>query len=156
VNVDLELQIALDVPGLPDAGEFRRWTQAALLGAGCGKAAELVIRIVDEAEMTVLNETYRHKQGPTNVLSFPFEPPLAANSNVLGDVVICAPIVVAEAVARGKPLPAHWAHLVIHGVLHLLGHDHQEADNAQRMEALEAEILANLGHPDPYGEEKKV
>ena len=156
MNADLELQIALDVPGLPDAGEFRRWTQAALLGAGCSETAELVIRIVNEAEMTVLNETYRHKQGPTNVLSFPFEPPVAANCKLLGDVVICAPVVVAEAVAQRRPLPAHWAHLVSHGVLHLLGHDHQEAVKARRMEALEAEILANLGYPDPYGEEKKV
>ncbi|MFZ1642454.1 MAG: rRNA maturation RNase YbeY [Candidatus Contendobacter sp.] len=151
MTLELDLQIALDLPGLPAASDFHRWAEAALAGANYPKNAELTLRVVNEAESTALNETYRHKQGPTNVLSFPFEIPPEVESALLGDVVICAPVVLREAVIQGKTLEAHWAHLVAHGVLHLLGYDHDEAQ-AEAMESLEIRILAGLGYPDPYGD----
>lgn len=151
MTLDLDLQIALEMPGLPDATDFRRWAEAALAGAGYTQEAELTIRIVNEAESTALNETYRHKQGPTNVLSFPFVAPQEVDSSLLGDIVICAPVVLREAVSQDKTPEAHWAHLVAHGVLHLLGYDHDEAQAAE-MEALEVRILTDLGYADPYGD----
>jgi probable rRNA maturation factor len=151
VSLELDLQIALDLPGLPAESDFRRWAEAALAGADYQKDAELTIRLVNEAEGAALNETYRHKQGPTNVLSFPFETPPEVDSVLLGDIVICAPVVLREAVVQGKTPEAHWAHLVAHGVLHLLGYDHDEA-HAEAMESLEIRILAELGYPAPYGD----
>lgn len=151
MTLELDLQIALDMPGLPTEADFRHWAAAALASADYPKNAELTIRVVNEAESTALNETYRHKQGPTNVLSFPFEAPPEVETPLLGDIVICAPVVLREAVSQGKTLAAHWAHLVVHGVLHLLGYDHDEAQ-AEAMESLEIRILAGLGYPDPYGD----
>ena len=151
MTLELDLQIALDLPGLPAESDFRRWAEAALAGAGHSGDAELTLRVVNEAESTVLNETYRHKQGPTNVLSFPFKTPPQVESVLLGDIVICAPVVLREAVVQGKTPEAHWAHLVAHGVLHLLGYDHDET-HAEAMESLEIRILAELGYPDPYGD----
>ncbi len=152
MKLELELQVALETGGLPTHAEFHRWGEAALTGAGYTRQAELVIRIVNEAESASLNQTYRHKAGATNVLSFPFAAPAGIPSDLLGDIVICAPVVVREALAQQKALPAHWAHLTIHGVLHLLGYDHQDAAQAEAMEQLEIRILAGLGYPDPYGE----
>ena len=152
MKLELELQVALETGGLPTHAEFQRWGEAALTGAGYIRDAELVIRIVNEAESASLNQTYRHKAGATNVLSFPFTPPAEISLDLLGDIVICAPVVVREALAQQKALPAHWAHLTIHGVLHLLGYDHQDAAQAKAMEQLEIRILAGLGYPDPYGE----
>ena len=149
--LELDLQIALEMPGLPTATDFQRWAEAALTGANDQRDAEITVRIVNEVESTALNETYRHKQGPTNVLSFPFEAPPEVESSLLGDIVICAPVVLREAVSQGKSPAAHWAHLVIHGVLHLLGYDHDELQ-ADAMESLEIRILAGLGYPDPYGD----
>jgi len=151
MNLELDLQIALDMPGLPSRADLLRWAEAALAGADYSKDAELTIRIVNEAESTALNETYRRKQGPTNVLSFPFEAPPEVETPLLGDIVICAPVVLTEAIRQGKAPAAHWAHLVAHGVLHLLGYDHDE-EHAEAMEALEIRILAGLGFPDPYGD----
>ncbi|MBK8181565.1 MAG: rRNA maturation RNase YbeY [Candidatus Competibacteraceae bacterium] len=151
MSLELDLQIALDMPGLPAAPDLQRWAEAALAGADYQKDAELTIRIVNEAESTALNETYRRKQGPTNVLSFPSETPPEVNSSLLGDIVICAPVVLREAISQGKTAAAHWAHLVAHGVLHLLGYDHDE-EQAEAMESLEIRILAGLGYPDPYGD----
>ena len=116
--------------------------------------AQLTVRIVDEAEGTELNERYRHRTGPTNVLSFPFEQPALLQPPLLGDIVLCAPVVAREAAAQGKAPAAHWAHLVVHGVLHLLGHDHEDERQAEEMEALERDILATLGLPDPYAAER--
>jgi probable rRNA maturation factor len=153
MRLELAVQYAVDLPQLPAKAEFRRWAQAALKGRHTGTTAELTIRVVDTAESSALNQTYRHKQGPTNVLAFPFQAPVAEIADsLLGDIVICAPVVASEAIVQGKALAAHWAHLVIHGVLHLLGYDHQEEAQAQAMERLEREILAELGYPDPYGE----
>ncbi|MEJ2643433.1 MAG: rRNA maturation RNase YbeY [Gammaproteobacteria bacterium] len=146
--LDLELQRAVqDVP-LPSETEFRSWVAAALVVPHA--AVEVVIRVVDETESASLNETYRHKQGPTNVLSFPFEAPPGVQSNLLGDLAVCAPIVEREAREQGKPATAHWAHMVVHGVLHLQGYDHVEAGAAEEMENLERRILSQLGYPDPY------
>jgi probable rRNA maturation factor len=157
MTLALEVQVAVAMPGLPDTANLRRWSQAVMAGRGPdGAETELVIRIVDEAESASLNERYRHKSGPTNVLSFPFEPPPGIDVKdiaLLGDVVICAPVVLREAVIQGKSLEAHWAHMVIHGVLHLLGYDHQDDGSAAAMEGLEIKILRDLGFSNPYGGE---
>lgn len=135
----------LDIPGDDD---FARWTRAAR-GAVRG---ELTIRIVDEDEMTALNDAYRGKHQPTNVLSFPADstglPPDVVTP--LGDIVVCASVVAREARTQGKPEGDHWAHLVIHGVLHLLGYDHGSAGEAREMEDLEIDILRRFGIADPY------
>lgn len=145
---DIDVQIALSAPGIPGAEEIRAWALAAL--ATHTQAATLTVRIVDAAEITALNRSYRGKDGPTNVLSFPYEGFAEVADGLLGDVVICAPVVAAEAAQQGKLPAAHWAHLVIHGVLHLLGFDHQHAADATRMERRESELLAGLGYPDPW------
>ncbi len=144
----IDVQYAITADGIPAPEEVRRWVDCAL--AGRRPAAELAVRIVDEAEITALNRRYRGKDGATNVLSFPFDAMPGVETEQLGDVVICAPVVAAEAVTQGKSLQAHWAHIVIHGVLHLLGFDHHLDDEAQQMEALEIRLLASLGLPDPY------
>jgi probable rRNA maturation factor len=152
MSVEVEVQVALETAGLPTATELHRWIAAALASAGYTRDAEVLIRLVNEAESASLNQTYRHKPGPTNVLSFPCEVPVEMDIKLLGDIVICVPLVVREAVDQNKPLPAHWAHLVIHGVLHLLGYEHQNSSQAEAMEKLEIRILAGLGYPDPYGD----
>ena len=152
MNLDVEVQVALETAGLPTAAELRQWVAAALAGAGYTQAAEVLIRLVNEAESASLNQTYRHKPEPTNVLSFPCEAPAGVDLRLLGDIVLCAPVVMREAVEQNKPFPAHWAHLVIHGVLHLLGYEHQDPGQARVMENLEIRILAGLGYPDPYAE----
>lgn len=134
--------------GVPDELRLRHWALAAL--AGRRDRGELSIRVVDEAESAVLNSRYRHKQGPTNVLSFPTELPTGVPLAPLGDLVICAPVVRREAREQGKSEEAHWAHMVVHGCLHLLGYDHVTDAQAREMEPLELVILAGLGYPDPY------
>jgi probable rRNA maturation factor len=146
--MDLDLQIATDAPELPDEAAIRRWVEAAL-GGRC-EEAQLTVRIVDEAEIRELNATYRGKDKPTNVLSFPFEAPPGVDIPLLGDIIICAAVVAREAEEQGKPFAAHWAHMVIHGTLHLLGYDHIEEAEAERMEGLEIELLAGLGYANPY------
>ena len=146
----LDLQRESAAPDLPSNPAVRRWIRAALEGRR--ERAELTVRLVDEPEMTALNEGYRHKTGPTNVLSFPFEAPPGITLPLLGDVVICAPVVTREAAEQGKPITAHWCHMVVHGVLHLLGFDHQTDQEARTMERLETDILTALGFADPYAE----
>lgn len=154
--LQLEIQSACDAPDLPRAGRLRAWAEAALAAGGDRPTVprELVIRIVDRDESRRLNHRFRGLDKPTNVLSFPFEPPPGLPSDLpgppLGDLVICAPVVAAEAAEQGKAPDAHWAHMVVHGVLHLLGYDHLNEPQADRMEGLEREILAGLGYPDPY------
>ncbi|MCC5856757.1 MAG: rRNA maturation RNase YbeY [Ectothiorhodospiraceae bacterium] len=148
--LDLDVQYASEAPGLPDEAAFRRWAEAALSGRG-GHAA-LVIRLVDEDEGRALNRDYRGKDYATNVLSFPFEPPPGLELPILGDLAICVPVVLREAAGQGKAPDAHWAHLTVHGILHLLGYDHQEDAEAEEMEVLERRVLAALGFPDPYGQ----
>ena len=147
-GIKLDLQLACAASDIPRRKDLRRWAAAALTSRR--GAVDLTIRVVDAAESAQLNRTYRGRAGPTNVLSFPFEAPPGVQSPLLGDLVICAPVVAREATEQGKPSAAHWAHLVVHGVLHLLGHDHVEPVEAQAMEAAETTILARLGIPDPY------
>lgn len=142
------LQTATQTKTLPSDADFERWIGAAL--AGRRESAELTVRIVDEDEGARLNHRYRHKDYPTNVLSFPAQLPEGVESALLGDLVICAPLVMREAAEQGKPAQAHWAHLTIHGTLHLLGYDHECASQAEEMESLETALLAGLGYPDPY------
>ena len=152
VRLDLAIGYALPRVGIPAAVSFRRWVAAAL--AGRIREADLAIRLVDVEEGRALNRHYRGKDYATNVLSFPAELPEGLPKGVklplLGDLVICAPVVAREAREQGKPLNAHYAHLTVHGCLHLLGWDHEDPREAKAMEQLERDILAGLGLPDPY------
>ena len=147
-KVLIDVQRAVDVGDLPDDKDFREWVEAVLACDNHG--VEVTIRLVDIQESAKLNEQYRHRSGPTNVLSFPFEPLPGVPSLLLGDLVICAPVVRQEAVDQGKTERAHWAHMVVHGLLHLQGYDHQTDGDAEHMETLEKKILGELGFADPY------
>ncbi|HZX71375.1 MAG TPA: rRNA maturation RNase YbeY [Rhodanobacter sp.] len=146
----IHLGYAVPRTGLPASASFRRWVEAALHGAKRRKPAELAIRIVDTEEGRALNRDYRGKDYATNVLSFPAEWPPGVRLPLIGDLAICAPVVAREAAEQGKSVRDHWAHLTVHGVLHLLGHDHIEDPEAEAMEALETRILAGLGIANPY------
>ena len=149
MSVILDLQLACDnQTGLPAESDFQRWLDAAVLPFQ--EEAEVTIRLVDEAESNQLNLTYRGKDKPTNVLSFPFECPPGVELPLLGDLIICRQVVEQEAQEQGKPLLAHWAHMVVHGSLHLLGYDHIEDEEAEEMEALEVEFMQTLGFDNPY------
>ncbi|MGB4074231.1 rRNA maturation RNase YbeY [Pseudomonas sp.] len=149
--LELDLQVASEGAGLPTEVQLRAWCEIALRQRTAD--SELTIRLVDEAEGRELNHTWRHKDYATNVLSFPADvPDELLDIPLLGDLVICVPVVEREAAEQAKALEAHWAHLVIHGCLHLLGYDHIEDEEAEEMEALERELLAELGHPDPYAD----
>lgn len=134
---------------VPLAAHIHRWARAALLRAGRSRACEVTVRIVDEAEGAQLNRVFRGRECATNVLSFGYaDAPACAGP--IGDIVLCAPIVRAEARALQGPPAAHWAHLVVHGIMHLCGHDHEQPDEAAAMEALEIRALADLGYGNPY------
>lgn len=147
-----KLQLTLQNPAkhkpTPTKQQFSSWVQAALVQPA--NAAEVTIRIVDRQESAKLNEQYRHKTGPTNVLSFSYPDIEGETTNTLGDLVICADLVKQEAQAAQKTEIAHWAHLTVHGILHLQGYDHIKPDDAIEMEQLEIRILQTLGFPDPY------
>lgn len=147
--LQLAFQPVAAQPTPPEAA-FREWLSAALAASG-RESEEVTVRVVDTAESQALNRDYRGRDAPTNVLSFPFEPPPGIEApGILGDLVICAPVVAREAAEQGKPERAHWAHMTVHGALHLLGHDHQHDAEAECMEAEERRILDGLGYPDPY------
>ncbi len=149
MQVELDLQLATEATELPSEAQLRQWCELALRQRTA--PSELTIRIVDEAEGRELNLTWRGKDYATNVLSFPAEIPEGLlDIPLLGDLVICAQVVAREAGEQGKSLDAHWAHLTLHGCLHLLGYDHIDDDEAEEMEALERQLLAELGYPDPY------
>ena len=148
--VTVHVGYAMPRAGLPAPASFRRWVEAALRGAKRRRATELSIRIVDTDEGRALNREYRGKDYATNVLSFEAVLPPGVKLPLIGDLAICAPIVAREADEQDKLLRDHYAHLTVHGVLHLLGHDHIEDAEAERMEALERRILAGLGIADPY------
>jgi len=150
----LEIQDVFHSEGQPTEEQFQSWVDAAL--ADYRKDAELVIRIVDEQESAELNQQYRHKQGPTNILSFPIELPDGVELDLLGDLVVCAPVLEREALQQHKALIDHWAHIIVHGVLHLLGYDHIEDSDAEQMEALEIAILNKLNIKNPYTEVTEV
>ena len=140
-RLNLSVQYACNREGLPLRADFLRWARAALVGGG-----EITIRLVDADEGQELNNEYRGKDYATNVLSFPYD----TEPVVLGDLVICPSVVAREAAEQNKPLAAHYAHLTVHGMLHLQGLDHDNDDDAQAMEDEERKILAALGFPDPY------
>ena len=140
-QIKLTLQIASELANIPSKAQFKKWAKAALR-----MDTELTIRIVDEDEGRALNSQFRGKDYATNVLTFP----LTEDPHLMGDIVLCAPIVVAEAIAQNKTLEAHYAHLTVHGILHLHGYDHEIEAQAQLMETIEIQILAKLGYANPY------
>ena len=141
-ELSLSVQYACKDGALPSRPQVRRWVRAA-----CERPAEVAVRFVDADEGQMLNRDYRHKNYATNVLSFVYE----SEPRVAGDLVVCLPVVLREAAEQGKSAEAHFAHLIVHGMLHLLGHDHETgAKDAARMEEREREVLAGLGYPDPY------
>lgn len=164
MNLDLELQNPLSYDTVPSLSDCQNWVSSTLEIIDRSVSSSLVVRFVDEEEGTELNYTYRNKNQATNVLSFPDEmpdfsadiPELAEEisqqglSDYLGDLVLCEPVVLKEALEQKKGLQQHWAHLIIHGTLHLNGYDHIEDDEAERMEALEIKILKGLGFDNPY------
>ncbi|TDB59752.1 rRNA maturation RNase YbeY [Photorhabdus khanii] len=153
-SVILDLQIACkSSQSLPEETLFQQWLDRVL--PQFQSESEVTIRIVDEAESHDLNLTYRGKDKPTNVLSFPFEAPPEVDLPLLGDLIICRQVVEKEAEEQQKTVEEHWAHMVVHGCLHLLGYDHIEDDEAEEMESLETEIMQELGYADPYLAEKE-
>ncbi|WP_281223467.1 rRNA maturation RNase YbeY [Photobacterium sanguinicancri] len=148
----LDLQHATEnQDGLPSEADFQQWLNAAVT---LFKAdAEVTIRLVDEEESHALNHEYRGKDKSTNVLSFPFEAPPGVELDLLGDLIICRQVVEKEAKEQNKTLNAHWAHMVVHGSLHLLGYDHIDDEEAEEMEALETEIMQRMGFSDPYADD---
>lgn len=151
MNVIIDLQQATDAD-VPSEQQFQRWASAAL--AEVNEDCELTIRLVDETESAELNNAYRGKNYPTNVLSFPFESPVPLEPVLLGDLVLCVPVVEREAAEQDKTINDHWAHLIVHGCLHLLGYDHIEDDEAELMESLEIKILHKLDINNPYTEQR--
>lgn len=140
---------------VPPAAHIEQWVKQVLINQlGDARLPEISIQVVNEQTISELNETYRHKSGPTNVLSFPFEAPPGLPEEeaktLLGDIVICAQIVKNEALQQHKDLQSHWAHMVVHGVLHLLGYDHLNDEDAEHMENLEVQLLQTLAFPNPY------
>jgi len=144
----VEIQAIHKSIGQPNQEQIRHWVDAAL--DGFDQDAEIVVRIVDEQESAELNEQYRHKLGPTNILSFPVEVPDGIELNLLGDLVVCAPVLEREALEQHKALTDHWAHIIVHGVLHLLGYDHIDDKEAELMESKEITILNTLNIINPY------
>lgn len=149
MNLLVDIQTASSET-VPTDEDLHRWVSAALTGRVTQEQVEVSIKLVDEEEMTQLNETYRGKTGTTNVLTFPANLPAELGIPLLGDIVICAPVVRLEATQQGKSQSAHWAHMTIHGALHLLGYDHLEEEEATTMEALESTILKDLNYSCPY------
>ncbi|MBI3570450.1 MAG: rRNA maturation RNase YbeY [Gammaproteobacteria bacterium] len=149
MKLQLSVQYGAARAGLPAKATLQRWARAALRGLGRQHIA-LGVRIVGAPESASLNHRFRRRHGPTNVLSFPFEAPSGTRGELLGDLVICAPVVRREAREQQKPLRAHWAHMVVHGILHLRGYDHQRRRDATVMEKKEIRILEELGFTNPY------
>ncbi|BCL68779.1 endoribonuclease YbeY [Vibrio nigripulchritudo] len=154
MSIELDLQLAVENEnGLPSEAQLNEWLTKTV--SQFQKDAEVTIRIVDEEESHQLNHEYRGKDKPTNVLSFPFEAPLGIEMDLLGDLIICKQVVELEAKEQEKTVLAHWAHMVVHGSLHLLGYDHIEDEEAEEMESLETEIMQSMGFEDPYLAEKQ-
>jgi probable rRNA maturation factor len=154
-RIDIDVQLATDETPVPAGADFEAWVGAAMQAAGCRRNGELAIRLVGSEEGSQLNQDWRDKPGPTNVLAFP--PPALVAAGLpdelpaeLGDLVICLPVVLREAAEQHKAPLAHLAHLVVHGTLHLLGHTHDAEADTVRMEGLETAVLVALGFPEPY------
>ena len=155
MNVLVDVQLACSDDTIPEADRINAWVSRAVAATGVSGDHEVAVRVVSAEEIRQLNRDYRGKDTPTNVLSFPLGPieGLPADQPVpLGDIVVCATVVAAEAEAQGKRPDDHWAHMLVHGTLHLMGFDHQEESEAAEMEGKETEILTGHGLPDPYGE----
>lgn len=150
MKLHLDIQRASDDLDLPSDKQFQIWTKAALEACGREEDSEIAIRIVDREEGQRLNKQWRHKEGPTNVLSFSMGGMDLIVPSLLGDIVICSPVIEQEAEEQSKSLHDHWAHMVVHGVLHLLDYDHIIEKEAEKMEALEIKIMKQLGFSDPY------
>jgi probable rRNA maturation factor len=154
VKALLDLQIACEAADLPNEEQLQRWLDMVLtrgvFDEHSDQQQEITVRIVERAESQQLNHQYRGKNSATNVLSFPFEAPPGLSLNLLGDLVICADVVAQEAKQQNKVLLHHWAHMLVHGTLHLLGFDHIEDDEAEQMESMEIVILSKLAIDDPY------
>ena len=146
------MQYAAPRRGVPAAGSLRRWADAALAGL----EGDVTLRVVGRDEGRALNARYRGRDYATNVLSFPAAPLPDGSRPIRGDLVLCAPVIAREAREQGKPAAAHWAHMVVHGCLHLAGYDHERDREAAAMEGEERRILAKLGYPDPYHERYAV
>lgn len=146
----MNIQIACQDARLPEQQQMAAWASIAMDAVGETGHNEITLRVVGEVESAELNQRYRKKSGATNVLSFPFDDPPGVATQILGDLVICAPVVEQQAVEQGKPLDDHWAHMIVHGVLHLRGYDHEQDAGAIEMEQLEKEILGQIGITDPY------
>ncbi|WP_068546906.1 rRNA maturation RNase YbeY [Thalassotalea crassostreae] len=147
-TITLDIQRPYQTENLPSDEQFQQWADIALLPYN--KDFELTIRVVNNDESQQLNKQYRDKDKPTNVLSFPFEVPDGIELDLLGDLVVAADVVSTEAIDQNKQIHAHWAHMIIHGCLHLLGYDHITQDEAEEMEAIEIRLMAELGHNNPY------
>ena len=147
MNINLDVQREVDA--LPKDDQLLKWLKETLEFEQHGDT-ELTIRFVGEKESAELNEQYRHRNGSTNILSFPFDAPAEVKLDLLGDLIICADVVKNEARQQKKEELAHWAHMVIHGTLHLLGYDHLTDEQANVMEVKEIKILSQLGYTDPY------
>jgi probable rRNA maturation factor len=157
LELQLDVQIAVEKEhDLPTEEQLTQWATAALVTRTEYEEPELTIRIVDEAESQELNYDYRGKDKPTNVLSFPFEAPAHVPIPLLGDLIVCKQVVEREAIEQGKTLTAHWAHMIVHGCLHLLGYDHIEDEEAEEMEGIERVVMAELGFEDPYKDDENT
>ena len=148
MNLSIDIQMACPSEEAPDEDSIKRWASAAIRDERDN--SQLNLRIVDEQESADFNQQYRGKTGATNVLSFPFDAVAPEPLPILGDLVVCAPVVNREANEQQKTSEAHWAHIIVHGVLHLLGYDHIDDSDAAQMEALETSILLELNFPAPY------
>jgi len=148
MHIDIQYAVNQYSDYLPDADQISFWANTALSSQNV--SGEMTVRIVSTEEIAVLNEKYRHKSGLTNVLSFPADLPEMVDLPLLGDIILCAVVINLEAKNQNKTAPAHWAHIIVHGILHLLGFDHITHTEAKQMEPLETKILAGLGYADPY------
>jgi len=146
----VDLQLAIEDLEVPEQRQCEQIISQMLSVLALTESKECTIRIVGIKESAALNKQYRNKEGATNVLSFPFDSPVEMDIDLLGDLVICAPLVISEAKQQGKSAELHWAHLIVHGCLHLLGYEHQLETEAEQMEELERLILGKMGHTDPY------
>jgi len=147
---NLDIQLVSQLASIPSKEKFQAWIDAVLQSAE--EDSEIVIRVIDEPEMIQFNEQYRHKSGSTNILSFPFDAPEGVGSDLLGDLLVCAPVVEREAMQQNKQIEHHWAHMIVHGTLHLLGYDHADDKDAEEMEASEIKILKTIKINNPYEE----
>ena len=149
IMIKVDIQHATTSPEIPENQQIRKWVKTTLSAVN-KKNRELTVRIIDEEECSDLNEQWRKRTGPTNVLSFPAGNVEQFTPGFIGDIILCAPVINREAVEQKKQRDSHWAHMIVHGTLHLLGYDHLKAEEAEKMELLEIRILESMGIKNPY------